>query len=94
MAGGSLWGGRAPMVKGVDLGGIAQGPKKAHFGHFGDFGDFGDFGRKWKKWKKCPKTVPTGRVIKYPKKCTLFSSPGFPGGAKVHPPGGYGGYPP
>ena len=29
--------------------------------------------------KKSPKTVPTGRVIKYPKKCALFCPPGPPG---------------
>ena len=27
-------------------------------------------------WKKRPQTVPTGRVIKYPKKCALFCPPG------------------
>ena len=33
-------------------------------------------------WKKRPQTVPTGRVIKYPKKCALFCPPGGrPGGA-------------
>ena len=30
--------------------------------------------------ENCPKTVPTGRVIKYPKKCALFCPPGAPGG--------------
>ena len=40
--------------------------------------------------KKCPKTVPTGRIIKYPKKCALFGPPGGPpgppqGGPKGHP---------
>ena len=27
-------------------------------------------------WKKVAQTVPTGRVIKYPKKCALFPPPG------------------
>ena len=54
----------------------------------------------WPNWgaqkrgpKKRPKTVPTGRVIKYPKKCALFGPPGPPGGprgATAHP----GGTPP
>ena len=36
--------------------------------------------------KKCPQTVPTGRVIKYPKKCALFAPP--PGAPRAWPPGG------
>ena len=36
--------------------------------------------------EKVSQTVPTGRVIKYPKKCALFSPPGGPGGPKMHPP--------
>ncbi len=43
--------------------------------------------------QKRAKTVPTGRVIKYPNKCALFCPPGGPGGA---PPGKSAprGYPP
>ena len=40
--------------------------------------------------EKRAQTVPTGRVIKYPKKCALFCPPGGspPGGAKSAPPDG------
>ena len=36
-------------------------------------------------WKKVPQTVPTGRVIKYPKKCALFCPPGAPRGRPGRP---------
>ena len=39
--------------------------------------------------EKVAQTVPTGRVIKYPKKCALFCPPGDPPGGQKCTPGGY-----